>query len=318
MFVFHRREFGIFAICLFIFILSSARYSECRDKKEAVQYGAGLIVNVPEPEVDVVKAVQEVVQNGIIRGSKEYSKDEYISGAAQASDSRLFPAWTEGGKVFYKVRTHALDPLNFKDSGDLGTLAVRYIVMGQDDKHTVLKIDALFGEEFRHTVHSSNGSVEGAEYKVVHDLLESADLLKQETAQAEQKKQQAILENATAVRNDATTVRNDATAVRNDAGAENGAPDASGTASVVAPQPVPAAGASVEERLKELRHQVQRRVKSPGAALKAAPYQSASGLQSLPSGTEVLVVIITPYWFGVETHEGQHGWIPRNQLEELP
>ncbi|HEY1676145.1 MAG TPA: hypothetical protein VGG04_00420 [Candidatus Sulfotelmatobacter sp.] len=311
MFVFHRREFGIFAICLFIFILSSARYSECRDKKEAVQYGAGLIVNVPEPEVDVVKAVQEVVQNGIIRGSKEYSKDEYISGAAQASDSRLFPAWTEGGKVFYKVRTHALDPLNFKDSGDLGTLAVRYIVMGQDDKHTVLKIDALFGEEFRHTVHSSNGSVEGAEYKVVHDLLESADLLKQETAQAEQKKQQAILENATAVRNDATTVRNDATA-------ENGAPDASGAASVVAPQPVPAAGASVEERLKELRHQVQRRVKSPGAALKAAPYQSASGLQSLPSGTEVLVVIITPYWFGVETHEGQHGWIPRNQLEELP
>jgi hypothetical protein len=41
-------------------------------------------------------------------------------------------------------------------------------------------------------------------------------------------------------------------------------------------------------------------------------------LQALPSGAEVLIVITTPYWFGVETHDGQHGWILRDELEMLP
>jgi len=41
--------------------------------------------------------------------------------------------WTEGGKVFYKVRQQALDPRNFKDSGDVGTLAVRYVLQPQGD-----------------------------------------------------------------------------------------------------------------------------------------------------------------------------------------
>jgi hypothetical protein len=31
-----------------------------------------------------------------------------------------------------------------------------------------------------------------------------------------------------------------------------------------------------------------------------------------------LIEISTPYWLGVETHEGQHGWILRDELEQLP
>jgi hypothetical protein len=27
---------------------------------------------------------------------------------------------------------------------------------------------------------------------------------------------------------------------------------------------------------------------------------------------------VTPYWYGVETTDGQHGWIKRQQLEPLP
>src|SRR5579864_2796863 len=84
-------------------------------EKDATQYGTGLIVNVPFSEGEVVQVVQDVIQNGIIRGTKEYNKDEYLSGAAPASSTRVFPAWTEGGKVFYKVRLNALDPRNFKD-----------------------------------------------------------------------------------------------------------------------------------------------------------------------------------------------------------
>ena len=79
-----------------------------------------------------------------------------------------------------------------------------------------------------------------------------------------------------------------------------------------------AAPQTLEERVKDLRHQVERLVKSPGAALKSAPFHTASTLQSLPTGTEVLIVISSPYWFGVETHEGQHGWILRDELEQLP
>jgi hypothetical protein len=59
-------------------------------------------------------------------------------------------------------------------------------------------------------------------------------------------------------------------------------------------------------------------VKSPGAALKSAPFHTATTLQSLPTGTEVLIVVSTPYWLGVETHEGQHGWILRDELEQVP
>jgi hypothetical protein len=56
-------------------------------------------------------------------------------------------------------------------------------------------------------------------------------------------------------------------------------------------------------------------VKAPGAPLKSAPFHTASTLQTLTTGTEILILISTPYWYGVETHEGQHGWIPRDQLE---
>ena len=149
-------------------------------EKDTTQYGAGLIVNVPFPESDVTQAVKEVIQNGIIRGSKEYERDQYITGAEVATSTRGFPAWQESGTVFYKVRTHALDPRNFKESGDVGTLAVRYVVQPQGDKNTVLRIDAIFVEDFRHTVHPSNGSVEGAEYKRLHDHLEALNALEQE------------------------------------------------------------------------------------------------------------------------------------------
>jgi len=70
--------------------------------------------------------------------------------------------------------------------------------------------------------------------------------------------------------------------------------------------------------VKDLRKQVERLVKSPGAPLKSAPFHTASTLQLLGTGTEVLIVISTPYWYGVETHDGQHGWVQRDQLELLP
>ena len=74
----------------------------------------------------------------------------------------------------------------------------------------------------------------------------------------------------------------------------------------------------MEQHVKDLRRQVQRLVKAPGAPLKPAPFHTASTLQSLKPGTDVLIVVSTPYWYGVETHEGQHGWMLRDDLELLP
>ena len=295
-------------VSIFLLLTVTVEPLSLARRKDAVEYGAGLIVNVPMPEAEVAQAVEEVSQNGIIRGTKEYNKDEYLSGAVPAASCRLFPTWTDGGKIVYKVRMHALDPRNFKDAGDVGTLAVRYVVQGQGDKNTVLRIDAVFVEDFRHTAHASNGSVESSEYKDIHDHLEAMELIKQQTSEAEKERDQARAPKRSAgVEPPDSLQRESATP---SAGDHVESPGSSNTAESSAP--------SLEQHVKDLRRQVERLVKAPGAPLKSAPFHTASTLQSLASGTEVVIVISTPYWYGVETHDGQHGWIPRDQLEQLP
>jgi hypothetical protein len=278
-------------------------------QKNALPYGMGLVVNVSSPENEVVQVVQDVVQNGIIRGTKEYNKEEYVTGATAQSSAKGFPAWTEEGKVFYKVRQHALDPRNFKDSGDVGTLAVRYIVQAQGNKNTVLRIDAIFVEEFRHTVHLSNGSVESAEYKDIRDRLDAMTTIQTQTAELERERQEQFKGKSSLT---------EATRGEDSKPPTDQATSRTTTAllpTTAAPQAAPQ---MLEERVQDLRRQVERLVKAPGAPLKSAPFHTASTMQSLPAGTEVLIVITTPYWLGVETHDGQHGWMLRDDLELLP
>lgn len=278
-------------------------------KKDGIDYGTGLIVNIPSPADEVAQVVSDVVENGIIRGTKEYNRDEYMMGAVAASSTPLFPEWTEGGKVFYKVRKQALDPRNFKDSGDVGTVAVRYVVQPQGDHNTVLRIDALFVEDFRHVAHPSNGSVETTEYKDIQDHVAAIELMKKQAAEAEQERQERLAKKKFDLGNDAPAAATPPSALP--AQVEPGKPE-------TPPVPAMVPGETMEQHLMNLRRQVERIVKSPGAPLKSAPFHSASTLKALPGGTEVLIVISTPYWFGVETHDGQHGWIPRDRLELLP
>jgi hypothetical protein len=307
------RRFGrpLFAILGVVLVAGFAGWPTnlAAREKDATQYGMGFIVNLPFPEAEVSQVVQEIVQNGIIRGTKEYNKDEFVSGAEVATSTRVFPAWTESGKVFYKVRRNALDPRNFKDSGDVGTLAVRYVVQAQDEKHTVLRIDAIFVEDFRHVAHASNGSVEGAEYKDIHDHLDSIELMKTEAAAAEKTKQES-------------SSRKQQVAFQDETGDPSSQPPPSPRITQppsAPPQSVdPTPSVTLEQRVHNLKQQVERIVKAPGAPLKSAPFHSASTLQALPSGAEVLIVITTPYWFGVETHDGQHGWVQRDELEMVP
>lgn len=306
---FRRPFLAIWGVILAVGFVAWQPSLAAREKKDATQYGMGFIGNLPFPEAEVSRVVQEIVQNGVIRGTKEYNKDEFVSGAAAATSTRVFPAWTEGGRVFYKVRLNALDPRNFKDSGDVGTLAVRYVVQGQDEKHTVLRIDAIFVEDFRRVAHASNGSVESAEYKDIHDHLDALELMKTEAAEAEKTKQES-------------SSRKQEVALRDETGEplKETPPSSPLSQPAAVPQETleQAPPISLEQRVHNLRQQVERIVKAPGAPLKSAPFHSASTLQALPSGAEVLIVITTPYWFGVETHDGRHGWMLRDELEMLP
>jgi hypothetical protein len=297
--------------------------------KNKISYGEGLIVNIPLPESEVEQVVQDIVQNGVIRGTKEYNKDQFISDAKAADSSHVFPAWDQGGKVFYKVRTQAIDPRNFKDTNDVGTLAVRYVVMPQGEKNTVLRIDALFEEDFRRTVHKSDGSVENAEYKDIREHLDSIEIMKAQNIEAEKERQEQLGKKQNLARHNGSDNGNDVaagTVAQPSAQSDPRATESSSVATIEAappaetPDPPPATqpgpGQTLEQRIKDVRKQVERLVKAPGAPLKSAPFHTAGTLQLLTPGTEVLILISTPYWYGVETHEGQHGWMERDQLEQ--
>jgi hypothetical protein len=310
---------------LLLLLVSTPSTALAARGKDKISYGEGLIVNVPLPESEVEQVVEDVAQNGVIRGTKEYNKDQFVSGAKAANSSSVFPAWDQGGRVIYKVRTEALDPRNFKDSGDVGTLVVRYVVMPQGEKNTVLRIDALFEEDFRRTVHPSDGSVETAEYKDIREHLDSIEVMKAQNVEAQKERQELLAKKQNlALRNNVAPAPVAQAPVQSapqtvesssDNTAQEVPPPAASEPTTPAPAPV---GQTLEQQIKDVRKQVERLVKQPGAPLKSAPFHTAGTLQLLTPGTEVLILISTPYWYGVETHEGQHGWMERDQLELLP
>lgn len=249
-------------------------------------------IEISAPESEVLDAVDYVVNDGMIEGSKEYNRDRFVENASQADSSPLFPKWTGQGKVFYKVREKVLAPINFKASNDEGTLAVRYVVEAKDATRTLVTIDAVFVEDFRHTVHPSNGSVETAEFKDIQDKVDAIELQKKQDEEAARNRQEILAKQSLERKNK----EQEAAAL---ALAETSAQ-------------------TLEQHVALLRQQLERVVKAPGADLKSAPFQTASKLKTLDAGSEVLILVVTPYWYGIETEDGQHGWINHAQLEPIP
>ena len=198
-----------------------------------------------------------------------------------------------------------------------------------------MRIDALYEEDFRHVTHASNGSVESNEYKDIHEHIDSIELMKRQNLEAENARREKIAQKAAA---GASAPAVPSSSSRSTQPTENVEADGVNTATAVPASPMreelsstletgappPAedsavgqavVGPTLEQRLADLRKQVQRRVKAPGAPLKSAPFHTAITLQLMTPGTEVLIVIATTYWYGVETHDGLHGWMQRDQLE---
>ncbi len=186
---------------------------------------------------------------------------------------------------------------------------MRYVVQVQGFENTVLRIDAVFVEDIRHTVHPSNGTVESSEYADIHERLDAVELMKKENAEALRAKQERLAKENFGLGSDTVVLSTPPSETTDDnASGENTRAQTTGE------QPPQ----TLEEHVAELRRQVERIVKKPGAPLKSAPFHTASTLKPLEPGDEVLIQIATPYWYGVETHDGQHGWIQRDQLEQTP
>ncbi len=255
-----------------------------------------LLVQLNAQPSDVLKAVQEVTQDQIIHGTYTYEKERILYGAHSADSARGFATWKGPGKAFYKVANNVLSPRFFKDSQDIGTIAVRYVVQESSAASgAALQIDAIFVDA-RNVRHPSLGSVEQSEYAAIQEHLKSI--------MAHRREEEEGLA-AVAVNRAQTTASQQQLAPRQSLPAGN----AAGPATSVS---------DVQARIDSLRHQVELRVKDQGAQLKMAPFHSAATIQTLPAETEVLIVILTSYWYGVETADGRRGWIHHSQLEPLP
>ena len=274
-----------------ILIISSPITSPSATPKD-LELGPGFTKEFSSTIDDLLQAVQQVLADNIIHGTLIYDKQPVLDGAKPADSTPIFAAYTGTGKVFYKVRPDAIAPRHFLESADQGTIAVRYIVSSISAERTRLHIDALYVEKTHRTVHISDGTVEASEGKAIEDRLNAIQFTEQETAEANRRRESAELVKETKLRQrveETKLLEQTQTSIEN-----------------------------MEQQINTLRHEVERRVKAPGAQMKAAPFVASAGMATLPAYTELLVVIVTPHWYGVETPDGHRGWLPVEQLEPLP
>jgi uncharacterized small protein (DUF1192 family) len=260
--------------------------------KDRAAPNPGFVTEFAASIEDVLQALQEVLQDQTIHGTQVFDREPTLTGAVIVQSTPLFEPWKGEGRVFYKIRKDAIAPRHFLESADQGTIAVRYVLTSVSPERTRLRIDAIFVERAHRAVHASDGTVESSEYKMIQDHLQAIQFAEQEAADAQRRRESIDLARQTFIRQ-----REDETAL------------------------LAAAQASVqdlEQRINSLRHEVERRIKAPGASLKAAPFRSAADVANLTAYTEVIIVIVTPRWYGVETPNGQRGWLPFDQLELLP
>ena len=252
----------------------------------------GLVRELNGSMDEVRQAVLNAQRDHIIHGTKVFDREPILTGAEAADSSPLFEPWQGSGEVYFKVRPNSIAPRHFVATADLGTIAVRYVITPIDADRTRVKVDAVYVESARKTVHASDGTVEKEEMKEVKDSLESMQQAALDAADARRRTQSAEL-----VRQSYLRQRED---------------ESTRLASLRENEK------TLESEITSVRHEVERRVRAPGADLKAAPFHSAANLKTLSAFTEVVVLIVTPHWLGIETPEGQRGWLPVEELESLP
>jgi hypothetical protein len=278
------------ALVIIPFTITASAGSPARAKEP--ELGAGLTREFSSSPDDMMQALREVLGDNVIHGTLIYDKQPVLDGAKSADSTTVFGAYGGPGKVFYKVRADAIAPRHFLDSADQGTIAVRYVLTTISPERVRLRIDALYVEKNHRVVHISDGTVEASEAKAIEDRLNAIQFTEQETADANRRRESAELVKEMQLREHIEETK----LLEQTQGSVQ----------------------DMERQILALRHEMERRVKAPGAQMKAAPFLSSASLATVPAYTELLVVIVTPHWYGVETPDGHRGWLPADQLEPLP
>lgn len=244
------------------------------------------------PIGDVRQAVISVQKDHIIHGTLVFDKEPTLTGAEAVDSTPLFDPWSGPGEVYYKIRPLAIAPRHFLESADQGTIGVRYIIFPVTEDRTRVKVDAVYIENSRKTIHPSDGNVEKSEMNEIKDALDSLQQAAMDAADARRRalSSELVRQSYARQRSEESTRLTTAQASEKE----------------------------MQEEITSLRHELERRVKAPGADLKAAPFQSAAKLRTLSAYTEVVILIVTPHWLGIETPDGQRGWLSLEQLEPLP
>ncbi|SRR5713226_593865 len=254
-------------------------------------WGQGLSVELDAPYDQVVKVVHEVTENGTIQGTWQYRGLTELDGAVSSKTARGFEDWKGEGTVLYKVRPDALAPEHFYESGDKGTVAVRYIVQPAGPNLTRLRIDAAFAEDSHHHAHPSDGQVENSEFAVISQKMKELEdeerKRREEAIQAQQQKKFEELQ------------------------AELDREKAELTA-------VTAREQQLQKQVQESQGDSSAHVRSGSADLKAAPYNQAKTLRLLSQGEALTVLLRTPGWYRVQAANGEQGWVYRLMLEVAP
>jgi hypothetical protein len=275
------------AAMLLLGILCAAQFAFAN--KEAGPQG--FTIDLPNSETDVLSVVRAVADDHVVRGTYVYEREKILNEAVAETSSSYFGAWKESGKVFYKVRKGALAPRNFKDSSDIGEITVRYVVRGTSAVSTNLEILAVYVEDGSHRVHASNSAVETSEFSEIQKQLDALLRDRQRAEESRQKKTTEAQESASLVSQSKAETRYQA--------AESSLE-------------------TLQQRADELQHAVEVRIANANTELKSAPFRGAATLAKLAGNSDVLVEIVTPYWYGVETTDGHRGWIRRDQSVPLP
>jgi hypothetical protein len=278
------RVLAIFLLCFAVFALPAYAQKPLASPGLAREFSGSLD--------EVRQAVVNIQHDHIIHGTKIFDREPILMGAEEAASSSLFLPWEGPGEVFFKIRPNSIAPRHFLDTADMGTIAVRYVVIPVAADRTRVKVDAVYVESAHKTAHASDGTVEAAEMKEIKDSIDSTQQAEADAADARRRAQSAEL-----VRQSFLRQREDET--ERLSSLEQSQKD-------------------LDAEIASLRREIERRVKSPGTDLKAAPFRSAATLKPMAAFTEVVVLIVTPHWLGVETPEGQRGWLPVEQLEPLP
>jgi hypothetical protein len=280
------------AFCCLILFSAGSDYALGLSSKHDLESKNAFMTDLSASEGDVLQAVKEVVGDQVVHGTFQFANEKEMAGAHAAGSASAFAPWTGTGTVFFKVAENVLSPRYFKNSNDLGTVTVRYVVQSVDPATTSLRIDAVFVEANRRTVHPSEGVVETAEYAAIQQRVQAMQVERKEAAEEQAKNEQQR--------------------AAKQAEAERAAHEAGLSASAAA------SVQELEQRVEKLRRQVEAKVRAKDTPLKSAPYRSAATIQPLPAETQVVILILTPFWYGVETPDGHRGWVHRDQLEQLP